>query len=167
VITKNSSFWRVFDRVLDLMAALSCGILVFMTAAVCYTIFMRFLFTRTTIWVMQATEYGLLWVVFLSTAWLLREQGHVVTEILHSAFSSRIRRYVDTIMFVLGGLACAICAYYAIGYTYDCATKGITDVRGVTVPKAVVFSIVPLGFSLLTVQFFRMVWDRFSRKNGS
>jgi TRAP-type C4-dicarboxylate transport system permease small subunit len=159
-------FWKIFDKSLNVMAGLAGVILVFMTAAVCYTIFMRFFFTRTTIWVMQATEYGLLWVVFLSTAWLLKEQGHVVTEILHSAFRPRTRRYLDVTMFILGGLACAVCAYYAIEYTYGCTVKGITDVRGVTVPKAMIFCIVPVGFILLTMQFFRMTWETFARKDG-
>ena len=54
------------------MAALAGVILVFITAAVCYTIGMRFLFTQTTIWIMPITEYALLWIVFLATTWLLR-----------------------------------------------------------------------------------------------
>ncbi len=54
------------------MAALAGVILIFITAAVCYTIGMRYLFTKTTIWLMQTTEYALLWIVFLATTWLLR-----------------------------------------------------------------------------------------------
>lgn len=157
-------FWKVFDKMLNVMAGLAAVVLLFMTAAVCYTIIMRFFFTRTTIWVMQVTEYGLLWVVFLATAWLLREQGHVITEILHSSFSPNTRKYLDTTTFVLGGLACAICAYYGFDYAYNCVMKGVTDVRGVTVPKAPVFAIVPVGFLLLTIQFFRQAWGRFTSK---
>mgnify|MGYP001572342014 CR=1 FL=1 len=53
----RKGFWRLFDKLLDVMAALAGAILVFITAAVCYTIFMRFLFRQTTIWIMQITEY--------------------------------------------------------------------------------------------------------------
>jgi hypothetical protein len=42
-------FWPVFDRVLDLLAALAGLILVFIVTAVCYTVARRYLFTQTTI----------------------------------------------------------------------------------------------------------------------
>ena len=77
-------FWLIFDRILDLLAALAGLILVFIVTAVCYTIGMRYLFTRTTIWITQTTEYALLWIVFLATTWLLREGGHITTDIVYT-----------------------------------------------------------------------------------
>lgn len=149
-------FWKGFDRLLNVMAGLAGAVLLFMTAAVCYTIFMRFFFSQTTIWIMQTTEYGLLWIVFLSTAWLLKERGHVITEILYSSFSDKAKRHMDIIMFMVGGITCAVCTYYGITYTYDCVVNHVTDVRAVTIPKAGIFAIIPVGFVLLTIQFFRM-----------
>jgi hypothetical protein len=43
---------------------------------------------------------------------------------------------------------------------YECITCNVTDVRAVTVPKSAVFVIIPLGSLLLTIQFFRMAWNR-------
>ena len=77
-------FWRFFDRLIDFMALVAGVILVFITAAVCYTIGMRYLFTQTTIWIMQTTEYALLWIVFLATTWLLREEGHITTDLIYT-----------------------------------------------------------------------------------
>jgi TRAP-type C4-dicarboxylate transport system permease small subunit len=156
-----SRFWKVFDRTLDVMAAMAGIILVFICAAVCYTIGMRFLFRQTTIWIMQTTEYALLWIVFLATTWLLREGGHVITEIIHSHLNKKTRQYLDCIMFIVGGLACAIMVYFSVLYMYECIVNGVTDVRAVTVPKWSVFCIIPIGSILLTIQFFRMAWNRF------
>jgi TRAP-type mannitol/chloroaromatic compound transport system permease small subunit len=50
--------------------------------------------------------------------------------------------------------------YFGIDYTRECITKGITDVRGVTIPKWTIFIIIPIGSILLTIQFFRMMWSR-------
>jgi TRAP-type C4-dicarboxylate transport system permease small subunit len=69
-------FWRSFDQLLDIMAGMAGVILVFICAAVCYTIGMRYLFNSTTIWIMQTTEYALLWIVFLATTWLLRDGAY-------------------------------------------------------------------------------------------
>jgi len=154
-------FWRLFDKLLDIMAALAGAILVFISTAVCYTIGMRYLFTKTTIWIMQTTEYALLWIVFLATTWLLREGGQITTDIIYTHLNKNAKRYLDCIMFVIGGLACAIMVYFGIDYMRECIIKGVNDVRAVTVPKWTIFIIIPVGSILLTTQFFRMAWSRF------
>ena len=154
-------FWKFFDRLTDVMAALAGAILIFITAAVCYTIGMRYLFTKTTIWLMQTTEYALLWIVFLATTYLLREKGHITTDVIYTHLNEKTKRYLDCIMFVIGGVACAVMVYFGVDYTRECILKGITDVRAVTVPKWVIFIIIPAGSILLTIQFFRMAWSKF------
>jgi C4-dicarboxylate transporter DctQ subunit len=154
-------FWRFFDKLSGVMAALAGIILVFICAAVCYTIGMRFLFRQTTIWIMPTTEYALLWIVFLATTWLLREGGHITTDIIYAHLNEKTKPYLDCIMFVIGGVACAMMLYFGVIYMWDCMINKVTDVRAVTVPKSAVFIIIPIGFILLTIQFFRMAWSRF------
>ena len=162
------AFWALFDKLLNMMAALAGIILVFIVAAVCYTIGMRYFFRQTTIWIIQTTEYALLWIVFLATTWLLREGGHITTDIIYSHLSNKARDYLDAIMFIIGGLACLVMLYFGITYTYECITSNVTDVRAVTIPKSAVFIIIPIGSFLLTIQFFRMEWQRLvsARKGG-
>ena len=156
----QKGFWRLFDTLVDVMAALSGVILVFITAAVCYTIGMRFLFTKTTIWIIPTTEYALLWIVFLATTWLLREGGHITTDIIYVHLNEKTKRTLDCIMCVVGGLTCAAMVFLGILHVCDCIAGGVTDVRAVTVPKSAVFMIIPVGSFLLTLQFFRMAWNR-------
>ena len=156
----QKGFWRSFDRLLDVMAALAGVILVFITAAVCYTIGMRFLFTQTTIWIMPITEYALLWIVFLATPWLLREGGHITTDVLYTHLNEKTKRYLDGILWVIGGLTCAAMVVLGVSHVWECIAGGVTDVRAVTVPKSAVFIIIPAGSLLLTLQFFRMAWNR-------
>ena len=104
--------WRVFDRLLDALMAVAGVVLVLIVAAVCYSIFMRFLFTQTTIWIMQTTEYGLLWIVFLVTAWLLREGGHISNDIIYSRLSDKKKEALDSITFTVGGLTSAVMTWF-------------------------------------------------------
>ena len=154
-------FWTFFDKVNNGMAALAGIILVFITAAVCYAIFMRFLFMKTTIWLTQTTEYALLWIVFLSTTWLLKEKGHITTDIIYVHLNKKTKLYLDGIMSIVGGLACALMLYLGVLHLVDCIVNGVTDVRAVTVPKWSVFIVIPIGSLLLTLQFFRMAWSHF------
>ena len=156
----EKGFWRFFDRLLDVMAALAGVILVFITAAVCYTIGMRFLFTQTTIWIMPITEYALLWIVFLATPWLLREGGHITTDVIYTHLNEKTKRYLDGVMWVIGGLTCAALVVLGVLHVWECIAGCVTDVRAVTVPKSAVFIIIPVGSLLLTLQFFRMAWNK-------
>jgi TRAP-type C4-dicarboxylate transport system permease small subunit len=155
-------FWLLFDKLLNGMAVLAGVILVFIVGAVCYTIGMRYFFRQTTIWIMQTTEYALLWIVFLATTWLLREGGHITTDIIYAHLNEKTKAYLDATMFFIGGLACAVMLYFGITYMYECITCNVTDVRAVTVPKSAVFVIIPIGSLLLTIQFLRMAWNRLS-----
>ena len=156
----EKGFWRGFDGLVDVLAALAGVILVFITAAVCYTIGMRFLFAKTTIWIIPFTEYALLWIVFLATTWLLREGGHITTDVLYTHLNGRTKYVLDGLMFVIGGLTCAAMVLLGVLHLCDCLAGGVTDVRAVTVPKSAVFIIIPVGSLLLTLQFFRMAWSR-------
>jgi len=156
----QKGFWKFFDKLIDIMAALAGVILVFITAAVCYTIGMRFLFTKTTIWIIPITEYALLWIVFLATPWLLREGGHITTDIIYVHLGKKSKHFLDGVMCVVGGLACAAMVVLGVVHVCDCIAGGVTDVRAVTVPKSAVFIIIPVGSLLLTLQFFRMAWNR-------
>jgi len=153
-------FWDLFDRLLDVMAALAGVILVLITAAVCYTIGMRYLFRQTTIWIIPMTEYALLWIVFLGTTWLLREKGHITTDVLYTHLNAKTKRILDVIMFIIGGLTCAAMLFLGIIHMGQCIAGGVTDVRAITVPKSAIFIIIPIGSILLTLQFFRMAWSR-------
>jgi len=152
-------FWRVFDKVSDILAVLAGVLLILISAAMCYTIFMRFVFRQTTIWIVPMSEYALLWIVFLGTTWLLREGGHITTDVIYIHLNEKSKRYLNLVMSIIGGLACALLLYLGIGHLVDCMLHNVTDVRALTIPKSVVFIVIPIGSLLLTIQFFRLAWS--------
>ena len=158
-VLEMKGFWKFFDTLSGIMAALAGILLVLISAAMCYTIFMRFVFRQTSIWITPMSEYALLWIVFLGTTWLLREGGHITTDVVYVHLNEKGRRYLNLIMAVIGGLACALLLYLGIVHLCDCIIHGVTDVRAMTVPKSAVFIIIPIGSLFLTIQFFRIAWS--------
>lgn len=152
--------WHLFDRTVDGMAILAGVVLLFINAAVCYGIAMRYFFSDPPIWVIQTTEYALLWIVFLATTWLLREKGHVNVDIVYSHLGEGARRGLDVVMYSVAGAACAVVFVMSVLYVLDCYVNCVTDVRALTVPKWTVFLVIPVGSFFLTVQLFRMAWGR-------
>jgi len=156
-------FWRFFDRLLDVAAFLAGVTMTFITVAVCYEVMMRYFFMSPSIWVVQTCEYALLWIVFLGTAWLLRERGHVAVDIIYSRLEDESKSFLNIVTFSLAGIACSVVVLFGALYTCESVVHGITDVRAVTVPKYAVYIIIPIGSLLLSIQFFRMVWNELSK----
>jgi TRAP-type C4-dicarboxylate transport system permease small subunit len=98
--------------------------------------------------------------VFLGTAWLLREKGHVSVDIVYSLLGDRLKARTDLVMYTLGAIACCVIFFFSLAYTVECITRGVNDVRAVTVPKWIVFGIIPVGTLFLCVQFYRIVRER-------
>jgi C4-dicarboxylate transporter DctQ subunit len=162
-------FWIVFDKMIEIMAALAALIMVFITIAVCRDVVMRYFFASPSIWVVQVCEYALLWMVFLASTWLLREGGHVSVDIVSGRLKGNPKSILRIVMYSIGGMACLVLAIFATQYTYESVVHHITDVRAVTVPKYSIFIIIPIGSVLLFIQFFRMAWGELQtiKKRGS
>jgi len=74
------------------MAGLAGVILVFIVAAVCYPIGMRYLLRGRRYGSCRPPNMPCLWIVFLATAWLLREHGHITTDLIYTHLNERTKR---------------------------------------------------------------------------
>ncbi|MEQ8695869.1 MAG: TRAP transporter small permease subunit, partial [Bauldia litoralis] len=83
---------RILDRIEDAMSVGAVLLLVAITVAVCVEVFMRYVLNDPLVWVVEMSEYALLYICFLGAAWALREGNHVRVDIFLSAFSTRWRQ---------------------------------------------------------------------------
>lgn len=149
--------YSLLDRVLNLLFYSSALLIVFLVVCVCYTVFMRYFMKSPPLWTVQATEYALLWIVFLATSYVLREKGHISIDIVYSRFTGRKKKVSDILIYAICSFFMSLVTIFSLAYLFECISSGVTDVRTYTVPKSIVFSVVPLGSFFLTLQFFRML----------
>ena len=155
-----------FDFLLDAMAYMA-GILIFVMAfLVCGSAVVRYIGLRPPIWVLQYTEYGLLWFTFLAAAWLLRHKGHIRIDTLTSRLSPKTQKKMQLVNDILGFVISMVIFIFGSIHTIELAQKGILEVKGVTVPKAPFFMIVPLGGFVLAIQFIRNIKSYFIAKQA-
>jgi len=110
------------------------------------------------LWIFEAfqfNEYALLWVTFLTTAWVLSKDNHVSVQVLVQYFDRKLKRVMNMIHAAVGAALCGIFCWYGIYTTRDHFVRGVIDVASVDVPKAYVLLVIPLGFGLLSLQFLR------------
>lgn len=157
---------NIFDLVIESMAFMAGILLLLVTVFVSYAVVIRYLHFKPPIWVLQFTEYALLWITFLGAAWLLREGGHIRIDTVVSMLHPKRLRKVEIIDSVLGFIICLIIFGFGTLHTIDLIQRGIMDVKGISVPKFVFFLIIPLGGLTLAIQFLRLFWGQFRKKTG-
>ena len=155
-----------FDFIIEFLAYLA-GIIIFAIAViVTYTAVVRYLGFRPPIWVLQWTEYGLLWFTFLGAAWLLREGGHIRIDTIITRLHTKRRHKVEIIDDILGFIVSAIIFWFGTLHAIDLYQRGIMEVKGTIVPKFPIFIIIPLGGLALSIQFGRQFFNKIRSKPG-
>jgi TRAP-type C4-dicarboxylate transport system permease small subunit len=148
---------KILDRILDFFSFLVCAIIVVITLAVCVNVIMRYVFNRPIIGVEEITEQLLLFITFLGTAWLLKNEGHVTVDFVVIKLSPRTQAVLSIISSLFGVLISLALTWYGTKVTWSNFVKGAYFSTILELPKAPFFAVIPLGSFFLLVQFLRRI----------
>ena len=113
----------------------------------------RYLFHAPSAWVLQFTEYFLLWIAFAGTAWLLNLGGHVNVDFVLTRMSPRTRSLFNLATSLVGCGVCGVLFYFTLYNTWTAFAGNVEDFTNLFVPKGPLYLIMPIGFLLMTVGF--------------
>jgi TRAP-type C4-dicarboxylate transport system permease small subunit len=148
----------LFDRLLDLFAILAGIIIGFITISVCAGILSRYFLNRPLSWVVEISEYGLLYMTFLVAAWVLRHERHVSVDLVYNRLSRRNQSMASIFTSIVAGIVFLIVTFYGFKVTkHQFDTKYFTPTI-LEAPKFVVTLIIPVGTSLLFIQIVRKIY---------
>lgn len=148
---------RTFDRIVDSMAILAALIVLFVMVAVGVEVIMRSFFDRVTRWVLEISEYSLLFVTFLGAAWVLRRERHVRMDIVLNLFSPKSQSLINFFTAILCTIVCLIITWFGGRVTWDYFRSGYYFSTPLETPQYLILVIIPIGALLLLVQFLRNV----------
>jgi TRAP-type C4-dicarboxylate transport system permease small subunit len=132
----------LFDRIIDLLASLAGGLILFMMLSICIDVVLRYFLNRPLTWGVEISEYILLWSTLLSVAWVLKIEGHV-------------KILVNTITSILGAITCLVLLWYGTKVSWEFFERGTITNTILELPSAPLFAIIPIGSFLLFIQFLR------------
>ncbi len=152
--------WKAVELVTDIFAYVAGILLLLVALFVSYSVTLRYMHYKPPIWILQFTEYALLWITFLGAAWLLRMDGHVRIDTFVMLMGRRLRRVVETVVDLLGSLVCIVILWFGVEKTLDLFRRSVMDVKGISLPEYPLFLIIPVGALLLLLQFGRKFLGR-------
>lgn len=148
-------FWDAFDQVLKWLANAGMVLLFLMMVSVCWEVFSRYFLDRGTAWVIELSEYAILCMTFLGTAWVLKEGGHVEMDIAVNVLKPAARRKLRATTSVLCATVCMLLAWSGAGVALDYLQRGQHRPTLIAPPDFPLFAVIPVGFCLLAIQFVR------------
>jgi TRAP-type C4-dicarboxylate transport system permease small subunit len=134
------------------------------TAAITAEVLLRYGFNRPIVWVVELSEYALLWITFLGAAWVLRHGGHVRVDILLQYLSPRALRVCGLISSAMGALTTLVLFAFGVDATWTAYMRGAFKPTGTDVPTWIVVIVIPLGSLLLFLRFARLFAEYWTRR---
>jgi len=123
--------------------------------SVCWEVFSRYYLGRGTTWVIEFSEYSMLFMTFLGTAWLLSKDGHVEMDIVVNALRPKTQRVLKATTSIVCAVVCLLLAWSGTEVSLDYLQRGLHRPTLMAPPYFPLFAIIPTGFFLLFVQFLR------------
>jgi C4-dicarboxylate transporter DctQ subunit len=152
-------FSRIAEKGENILAGAAMMVLGLIIFSVCLEIIMRYFFNRPLSWVVELTEYGLLYITFLGAAWLLRTGGHVRVDIIVNFMSERWKKRCAVFSSAVGLVVSLVLTVFGVVVTYDHLVRGIYKPTILEFPTGVVLAAVPLGSLFLSARFLILFVD--------
>jgi len=147
----------LFDKILLFLFWLAGGLLMFATVGTCIDVILRYSLNRPIHWMLEITEYIMLYIPFLCAAVVLKEEGHIRVDLLINRFSRKNRTRVNMITSLVGGFIMLIYAGFGAQTTLDAYRRGVPSLESLRTPVFLILMIIPIGSFLFTIQFLRQM----------
>ncbi len=146
---------HIFDRILDIAAALTMIMVIFIMLAVSTAVTMRYFGGGSLTWVVDVSSIILLHITFLGAAWLLRSDGHIKVDLVINRLNSRHQSFLNLSTSLIAVLIFAFITWYSAKSTWAYYLAGDYMPGLLQIPKWLVIDIIPIGSFLLFIQSLR------------
>jgi TRAP-type C4-dicarboxylate transport system permease small subunit len=127
---------------------------------------MRYFLNQPLQWIIEITEYALLYITFLATAWLLKREGHVTVDVILNRLGKRTQSFLGIFSSVIGIIVSSCLIWYGVEVAWDHFQRGIYNPTVLEFPKAPIIAIIPLGSLVLLFQFLRRAYGHLMKLMG-
>ena len=154
---------RYIDRLSELAGYISAVLILASMLIVCYGVFLRYVLGASTVWQLELSTYFLMFAAFVGGAYGLRHGDHVNLSLIVDRLPAKAQLYVKLVAAILGFVFIAVVAVIAYFLWWETAQAGRTSGTAWNVPLTYPYLIVPLGMTLIALQYLVIVVELIQR----
>ncbi len=142
-----------YDWILKILILIAGVLLIFLMLGVSLEVCLRYFFRRPISWMGEISGYILLYLPFLTGAWILKREGHVKMDLVFNRISLQTQHLLNTITSLIGAIVCFILTAYGIKVTLYLARVHFITPTVLMLPKSIISAVIFIGFFLMGIQF--------------
>jgi TRAP-type C4-dicarboxylate transport system permease small subunit len=144
---------RLFSRLNLACAVLGAAILLFVTMIIFMEVVLRAITGSSQLWVIEVSEYSLLYITFLGAPYLLEKNRHVLLDLVYNSLQGGARRVVGIINAAIGLALCGVLTVVGILVVIDQIGSGVRETTVMAPPSFWLTMALPWGMFLMSFQF--------------
>jgi len=157
----------IFDRTIEVLAVFARVLVVCVMLVVCADVVMRYFFNSPMFWVLESTQFALVFITFLGATWVLKNDGHVRMDIVINRFSPRTQDRINIVTSILCALVCLVVTWYGVKVGWDYIQINYLYPGSLVIPAYLLEAVIPIGGFLLFIQFLRRAYGHLEKLRGS
>jgi TRAP-type C4-dicarboxylate transport system permease small subunit len=146
---------RALDKLLMTLNVFSGLVVIFVTLSVALEVITRYFLGHPNSWVVDLSEYSLVFILFLSVGWTLWKGGHVEITTVTERLPEKIRGVLKIVATAIGLIVCVSLLWHSVVLTVKVYKAGDLFFKALVIPKWPVFTIIPVGFFTLVLEYMR------------
>jgi len=155
----------IIDRITDGFAYIAGVLLVYIVISVTLDVIFRYLFNSPLPYTLDISEILLLFITFLSAAWVMKRGGHVKMDFLLASMKKKNQAFMYGISTVFSAIICLVFCWYGFVVTLDLFQRKIIHGVMLELPRAPLISVIPLSFLFLFFQCIKKSLEHFHEWN--
>ena len=156
----------IIDRITDIFAYIAGFFLVYIVVSVTVDVICRYLFNHPLPYTLDISEILLLFITFLTAAWVMKQDGHVKMDFVLASMKAEHQALMCAISSILAAIICLIFFWYGTAVTLDLFRRKIIYGVMLELPRAPIISVIPLSFLFLFFQTIKKCLDYFEQWNN-
>lgn len=117
------------------------------------------------LWVLEVSEYALLFITFLGSPYLLEKNMHVVLDLVINNLQDKSKRLLQVINASIGFIICAVLTIVGIMVVIEQYQIGVREITVMRPLSWWITSAMPLGTGLMCIQFLDQIVRSAQGKN--
>ncbi len=139
--------------------------LVYIVVSVTADVVCRYLLNKPLPYTLDISEILLLFITFLTAAWVMKRDGHVKMDFVLASMKEEHQAFMYGISSILAAIICLIFFWYGTVVTLDLFRRKIIYGVMLELPRAPIISVIPLSFLFLFFQTIKKSLAYFEQWN--
>lgn len=157
----------IIDLITDAFAVIAGILLVYIVVSISLDVIFRYFFNSPLPYTLEISEILLLFITFLSAAWVMKLDGHVRMDLMIASLKRKNQLLIYGITSILSAIICLIFCWFGFVVTVDFFTRDIIQGMMLEIPRAPIISVIPLSFLFIFFQCIKKSIMYFQKWNRS